>query len=303
MNYIELQFQCQVACDRCDLPPYLGATLRGAFGYLLKQTVCQVAHGNCSKCLLQQACPYPSIFEGLAPPYRSWMRKYPFVPQPFVLVTQPPGESGNNPKTLDWGIRLFGPACRFWPYVIHVFQMAGQQGIGQSKVKYEIVKVLDGVTGQVVHPADNDSPAVPAVRELVSGESNIPEVSTLKWTFHTPTRLTEKHPCQIDGLSLLLAGKRRFQTLMHFYGNADSLPLGERVEAEDFRVESHNLHKYRFSRFSGRQKQKMELQGILGHVVISGPWGRFSELLHALPIIHIGKSTSFGFGRITWEIV
>ena len=87
MNVLDLNFSAELIGERRALPPFLGPTLRGAFGSLLKQTVCQVTHGQCDRCLLKYVCPYTVIFEGMPPEDRSVMRKYPRVPQPFVLRT------------------------------------------------------------------------------------------------------------------------------------------------------------------------------------------------------------------------
>ena len=38
------------------LPRYKGATLRGGFGTVFKETVCVVEHRDCSRCLLRTRC-------------------------------------------------------------------------------------------------------------------------------------------------------------------------------------------------------------------------------------------------------
>jgi hypothetical protein len=77
IDYVELGFMARLKSPGWFLPPFLGATLRGALGYILKQTVCQVDHGDCDRCLLKTACAYPIIFEGVPPAERTVMRKYP----------------------------------------------------------------------------------------------------------------------------------------------------------------------------------------------------------------------------------
>ena len=46
----------------------------------------------------------------------------------------------------------------------------------------------------------------------------------------------------------------------------------------------------------------MELHGTVGEIVIAGPWGRVGNWLHAASLLHVGKSVTFGFGAVTWEI-
>ena len=57
MDYRELTFAATLMGQRSALPPFLGPTLRGIFGYLLKDVVCQISHGRCEACLLRTACP------------------------------------------------------------------------------------------------------------------------------------------------------------------------------------------------------------------------------------------------------
>jgi hypothetical protein len=76
VTYVELEFEAELQGGRSSLPPFLGATLRGVLGYILKQTVCQIAHGDCQRCVLHTACPYPAIFEGLAPGRRGAASRY-----------------------------------------------------------------------------------------------------------------------------------------------------------------------------------------------------------------------------------
>ncbi len=51
------------ACVDAELPPFLGTTLRGAFGHALKAITCSMPHGDCSRCFLVKHCLYPRLFE------------------------------------------------------------------------------------------------------------------------------------------------------------------------------------------------------------------------------------------------
>ena len=68
------------------LPAYKGSTLRGAFGYAFKETVCVVEHRDCARCLLRTRCAYPYVFDTPVPEGSTRMRKYPQAPHPFVLL-------------------------------------------------------------------------------------------------------------------------------------------------------------------------------------------------------------------------
>jgi hypothetical protein len=52
-------------------------------------------------------------------------------------------------------------------------------------------------------------------------------------------------------------------------------------------------------RFSRRQRRDIHLNGFVGDIRFAGPVAPFLKLLGAAEIIHIGKGTSSGNGRIT----
>lgn len=67
------------------LPPFLGSTLRGAFGHALKEATCVVTHRNCERCMLAERCIYPYLFETPAPPIEL-LRGQKGAPHPFILM-------------------------------------------------------------------------------------------------------------------------------------------------------------------------------------------------------------------------
>ncbi len=300
MKCLQLNFLASHCGVRTDLPPFLGATFRGAFGYLLKETACQVRHTQCADCYLKKVCPYVCIFEGFAPEHREILRKYDKIPQPFVLLISP--QSEENESVLQWGIRLFGPAMKYWPYVIHTYQEIGKRGLGKKRLRYEIEKVWDS-QGTTVWSGENRLAAEPAI--TTSQQLNHPggenELTTLTWRFHTPVQIKTRG--QVDGLSLILSGRRRFSIMNHFYGSPadDAEEKLEHLEEDQFTTEKSLLKPFRFSRFSGRQKRKVQMSGLVGEITITGPWNKSGEWLRHIPHIHLGKSTSFGFGHVTWE--
>jgi hypothetical protein len=305
LHYMDLHFRAVKEQTTTLLPPFLGITLRGAFGMQLKRIVCQVRHGQCLRCLLRPACPYPSIFEGLPPDNRAMLRKYPAIPQPFLLLVPAPGPCQQEEAHISWGLRLFGPAARYWPYVVHTFDVAGQQGIGRGRCRFRLERVTDGDDGPDLLTA---AAPQPRRREVPQCTRVLPERCVLRWSFQTPLRLSADGRLRLDGLSpldLLKSGRRRLAILSHFYGLADNTEVEAEahLDASEFRIIESDLHVWRSSRFSNRQRQRMDLDGLIGTITIEGPWGRAGAWLAAAPTIHLGKATSFGFGRVSWELV
>ena len=136
----------------------------------------------------------------------------------------------------------------------------------------------------------------------------MPERCSLRWRFHTPVQIVRDGTAvgtQLDGLDLLLAGRRRWTVMNTIHGTRPESPdePAVRFERSDFITRSSQLRHWNISRYSGRQERRVELHGVVGEIVIEGPWGLVGDWLPAIPVLHLGKSVSFGLGAVEWEVV
>ena len=312
LSFVELQFQGRTDHPE-SMPEFSGIPIRGALGNLLKQIVCQSPHGDCGACLLQTACPYPAVFEGLPPANRSYMTKYPRIPQPFVLSVEEPTQPGSD-ANFCFTVRLFGTSIRYWPYVCHTFFKAGEGGLGRNRTVIHWLRVGGAAEGRDVWTSESDGWCEPEIRS--TGEKKLQSVSDqndvqrLHWKFITPLNMPSvdlKRRPEDLGLQLFLGGKRRWETLQHFYGTPDpetAVGLPERrFDASEFSTIESTFRPWSATRFSGRQHRRMTVEGLTGEAVIEGPWRQTGAWLMAAPVIHVGKKTSFGFGRVEWELI
>jgi hypothetical protein len=312
LSFVSLQFNGRTDNPE-SMPEFSGIPIRGALGNLLKQIVCQSPHGDCNVCLLQSACPYPAVFEGLPPATRTFMTKYPRIPQPFVLSVEEPAPPGSD-SNFCFTVRLFGSAIRFWPYVCHTFFRAGETGLGRNRTIIHWQHVGGAADGQNVWSADSSGWSDPEIRSAGTGDGisrdMLSNVQRLRWRFITPLNMpsidVRKSPEEL-GLQLFLGGRRRWETLQHFYGTPvgppESAAPERRFDAAEFRTIHSEFRPWAATRFSGRQHRRMTVEGLTGEAVIEGPWQQTGAWLTAAPIIHVGKKTSFGFGRVEWELI
>lgn len=323
LPFVTLGFDAALARREHRLA-YLGTTLRGLLGYALKEAACVVAHQDCARCTLRDACVYPAVFDGVPSPDRTILRKYPNAPQPFVLLVASPGHWWGEGQRLRWGLRLFGPAARAWTWILEAFRAAGERGVGTHRVPYALERVVDlaGVADVesaltappesiALHPttwsAGADSVAPPAVESLTPQVT--PLAGPLRISLRTPLHIRASGARQqaIAPLELVLAGRRRWHVLSELYGTdtpEDAEPRPARVEDRDFTVVQQSLADWSIQRFSGRQKRAVPLQGTVGDLVIDADWSRVGGWLSIAERMHVGKYTSFGFGRVTitpWE--
>lgn len=117
-----------------------------------------------------------------------------------------------------------------------------------------------------------------------------------------PTPLTIKYGGEIltefNMDAIITAIMRRIYMLNCFEGNEMECPSG-RIKS-DYEIIQANVSSDGVRRYSSRKKQSMFLKGISGQIHIKSRVIDSDEikLLLAAELTHIGKNTSFGFGRI-----
>jgi hypothetical protein len=68
--------------------------------------------------------------------------------------------------------------------------------------------------------------------------------------------------------------------------------------AGNVRVAGNNLRQSGLKVYSARQQKYVHLDGLIGEICFSGPIYPFYPLLRAAEIVHIGKKTAYGNGRV-----
>ncbi len=285
-----------------QLPPFWGPTLRGAFGYHLKKTVCHANKGDCQVCIIRSTCAYSFLFEGVPPENRQFMRLYPHIPQPFVLIVDRESQTHIQPGSpFHFGMRLFGKAIELFPYIVYSILEIGKQGMGKDRIPFRIDSITQPSSGQTLYEDGGSCLGTLQKEEFapcdwVPGKHLVVELIT-----PTKIQVNGKAAVTIAFETLLKAVYRRVSILCYFYGT----PPDSKFSLNDFLAGTAQIEKisqrtqtYEFSRFSGRQKKQVPLKGLTGQVVFAGNWTRWGSLLEWGRLCHIGKATSFGFGRI-----
>lgn len=295
------------------LPGYKGSVFRGAFGWAFRHTVCVTKSPECSGCLLQAHCLYFKYFEteikGHSIPF---LKGVPKVPHPFVI--HPPLDRKKEYKKgslIEVQLSLFGTASEYLPYFIHTFINLGKEGLGAGRKKVSLQKVesvsltnqrelvFDAEGGRIVTTGDkitsNDSLSVIPV----TGTSN------LRLKFLTPVRLQTDGKVVMNKLSItpILLIKniiRRYQAISYFYceGSGEN-PLINGID--EILVTENHLRFFEWSRYSNRQKTKMQMGGFVGGLTLSNISSSALPYFYIGSILGIGKHTVFGMGKFVIE--
>lgn len=293
---VELDF---VVLDKLEFPPFKGTTLRGAFGTSFKHTVCVTRKQNCTECLLYENCVYSYVFETPMISDSVSLQKTPFTPHPFVIT--PPIDSkvsyfpGDN---LTFHLTLFGKAVNLLPYFILTFEVLSSRGLTKTRGKIKLLSVRQN--SKVIYTEGKfvKKPKINDVLEFLPVEDKDGKV-TLR--FLTPVKLIHEGKLvhTPNFVAIKKAILRRFFWILKVHSEHSDLQILKDWDDSGtiLRNDSCNIKLAHVSRYSKRQKRKMTFKGFIGEAVYSGPIGKYLPLLRIGEILHIGKATSFGFGK------
>ena len=298
------------AREAASLPPFLGSTVRGAFGRSLKQTVCVMAHRNCERCMVADRCIYPYLFETPVPPGLLQLRGQERAPHPFILSPPAPGSARDGPRNTDgtntadfssdrrlnlrggdeitFGLTLMGRAAEHLPYLVYAVIEMSRRGLGTDRGRFELAEVLfinpDGARQQVYSGNSHriETPTDSAISLSTLIQARLDQLrsgagfrsDSLKLRFVTPTRIRAGDDLQ-SGMSFELLVRnllRRVSLLCAVHGRA-SLELDYRgliERARSVRTISSRLEWCDWERYSNRQQTKMKLGGFMGEIEYGG---------------------------------
>ncbi len=299
------------ALEMLQLPPVKSSALRGGFGHTFKGLVCTKPYLCDKKCQQGNSCPYGYIFETTPPKDSEALRTFENVPRPFIISAPndrreliPAGER------LSFGLTLVGHAINFLPYFIAIFRELGYRGLGRNRGRYRLLTV------EAVSPHDNaevpiydaKDEVIQVVDTTISSETVANYTATfasshqLTMDFLSPTRLKHRGRWVDSGPSfqaLIQALLGRISSLSYFHCGqefkADFRGLIDR--AADVTVTNSDTRWEDWSRFSGRQKQRVNMGGLMGRITFAGDLQDYLPVLALGELIHVGKGTVFGNGQ------
>lgn len=290
------------------LPYFLGASIRGGLGYVLKKFVCiQKKQKDCKVCLIKHSCTYSFLFESAIIKNDESelfsLKKGEKIPQPWVIDFDLSAEKTFPKGTLfSFDFSLLGKGIEYLPYIIYSLERLGDVGIGRKgKFKLESVYVDDNViyrNGTIENLKDKEL----IISLNTQNQKIIDEVSL---NFITPIRIKHKNrlmtPQNFNIPVLLKALLRRLSLILYFYCDKQLIPREKIIElvelSENVAVISKNLHWIDLSRYSTRNRERIYLGGFIGNITLHKVPDSIIELLKIGEIIHIGKGTSFGLGK------
>lgn len=277
-----------------ELPVWAEESLRSVFGYALKKVACVTELPTCENCPFLSRCAFPTLFPSATA--GNLPDSVPYILN--VSVANPTAKVGAATVYLT----IMEKSRIHFASVLTAFEMAGKLGLGKSRVEFALdcVRVERELgSGRFEEWSGQSLLHTPKVQIPSSPEGNICVA------LHTPIRIKRAGRLvgpEAFGFPDLVQGiRQRFRNL-----SVDNFPVPALPNPRDFKVMNGvtvQLTWREYSRYSSRQNRVLKAGGVIGEITLEEPgrtatWESFWPVLWAAQWVHVGRSTSMGFGRI-----
>ena len=216
----------------------------------------------------------------------------------YVIECENHAEEFYENEELKFNLIIFGNAIVYFSQFLQAFQLLGMNGIGKNHSKFIIKSVSNTLNEELLAKGHVFMKNLKLLTLWDYIEYRLPKVSdNVRILFHTP--LTLKYHGEIqksfDMEAILSAVERRIYILNCFNGfdcgrmKIENIPMKVYEEITNRSVQ----------RFSSTQEKKINLRGFTGFVDVNEIDELAKVLLIAGELVHIGKNSSFGFGKYT----
>ena len=282
LNYLPMRITL-IAVKRASLPEFLGSTLRGVIG--------------------QELYPDREAYNYLYH-NRIFSDNKQDIPNPYMIIPpdqeKPYYEAGEK---LVFQILLFGDAIRYTQAVVNALKRSQYLTLGASRYPFKVEKVVQDIDNRIIW--ENGNYSAIAVRSLVVPYCSLLDVHVVNINLCTPLRIRRGDALleEIDFETLIRNITHRVSVLTERYGgwvDIEKMKYLQENSAEIILKRSCLANK-KIERYSNRIGGKMDFSGLLGSVQYEGELTPFVPWLHAAEILHIGRNTTFGMGKIMVE--
>ena len=278
------------------MPTSKTAALRGGMGEMLLRQNC-ITDRRCEKCRFNQVCVVRHTF------YSSMKKKPAYVTGPesigYLIECTDKRTEYKKGSRFECSLILFGDSIAFFNTYLQAFYHLGMAGLGKDKSRFRIREVYNTKNQRIV--SDNNVDMSRYQINFLSDYINFrkgelkQESGTWQLIFVTPLSMKyqQEYMERFYSEALVKGAARRVQMLDYYIGTEAEIP--QFVEYPQ--ITGQNMKKQYIKRYSSTQDSHMTLQGIIGSVTFDIIPEQCLDYLIAGEVTHIGKNTSFGFGK------
>lgn len=301
ISYIKLHFELKLL-NGSHLPAYKPSALRGGMGYMLMDKYC-MSDRKCQSCLFESECIMRRILYS-----RFDVSPY-FIKNGgscgYVIECEDYRTDFFPGDELHFQIILFGKTIAYFRQILEAIVDLGKQGLGADKALYVVMCVTNSLRQDLYRDGSifREKFEVSTVGNYV--EYRLRKKTGLRAVFHTPAEfLVQKSLItDFDPLIIFRSIARRIYILNFFEGNyIDTMSIGS-DKRENFIdppiMAGQKSWIVSNKRYSTSQKAGYVMRGIKGYINFVDLTEEQYALLLSGELIHIGKDTSFGYGKYT----
>lgn len=285
--------------ESCSLPMYKVSAIRGGMGQMLLAQNC-IQDENCHECGFASSCIAKNIM------YAPFKIKPPSVTNDesmgYVIDCTDTREQYKAGDSLLIRFTLFGDTISYIMPIIYALTMLGSTGIGKGWAKFQIAEITNRYQKPVLRDGmiNLKNVLTETVGQYVNErmDYNIVGGGHIKIKLLSPctVKYQGKFLEEFNEQSLVVSMLQKLYHYQLYEGNAAGKEYWEEKEFPVMCMQQ--MEKVTIPRYSTTQERKMYLKGIQGELELAECGERLQRLLYATEILHLGKNTRFGFGKI-----
>lgn len=279
------------------------SALRGGIGTMLLNSNC-IQNRQCGKCSFIDECLVQRIMYSKFDVKPNYITTGESVG--YVFECYDKKRHFRKGDTLEFNLILFGKSIiHFSQYIQAIFSL-GQSGLGSHHSHFLISRIQNEYgkdilqNGNIIMKNYLYQTVEDYVQEKLEGLSNY-DYSTITLQFLSPTSIKYKGKfiTQFDIDPIMQSIVRRIEILNYYENNP--------ISGKDLITSMPNIineHSFvtEVNRYSSTHNGNIRLQGIIGNITLSDIDENSLIILLAGELLHIGKNSSFGFGKYTVEL-
>ena len=294
VRYMKLHFGLRLL-ENTRLPMNKVSAIRGGIGEMLLQANC-IRDRNCEKCDFEDECIVRRTM------YSRFEEKPKFVTSGesagYVLECENYEEEFQMGDIVEFQFLLFGKTIVYFSQFVQAIYQLGTVGIGKDHSCYEIAYIKNTLGKDILKGMNicMEQCKVLTLWDYVEYRLRQNPGRESRIRFKTPVTLKYQGEFQQHlSIEAVLPSVLRRIYIMDCFENLKCEQL--RWEGGYPEVLEESSRPIIVYRYSGTQDQKMPLKGIKGEMLLAEIPERLLPVLLAGEVLHIGKNTSFGFGR------
>jgi len=277
-----------------------GWVFRGGLGKELKQT------GENA---------YAQLFNTEPPEDVNYWEKASDIPRPYVIFPPLEAKELYTPRdVITFDLTLIGKAIDYLPYFVFSFHQVAKHGVGKKiagkrgRCFLERVETLYTGGGEWSKPIYfGRSQRFYNEPHIITAQNSLQRCNEsekkLTLEFVTPTQIIHERKPVFEQMNVEILIKslwRRIAPLAIYHCGAkfdlDPRKLAENA-VKEFSITQSDLTRHNATRYSKTQDERIWMDGFKGRLKLEGNLQGYLPLLLVGELVHIGKYTTFGWGK------